>query len=176
MNINFKCARNMILAAIWFLTGNLASSIAIADDYESNDPVPVKHRENIRVVYQIKTDQWKEGVGSGLHYVDKLVHAYHEMGIENEDFQISAVHHGDAGYWLLKNSAYRTETGKSGTNPNQKIIRRLIDNGVSVELCAQTMKQHDWSEKDLLEDVVIVIGAYPRIIDLQHMGYAYIRF
>jgi intracellular sulfur oxidation DsrE/DsrF family protein len=166
----------MILAGIWLLTSSLASSIAIADDHQSQDPVPVKHRDNIRVVYQIKTNQWKEGVGSGLHYVDKLVGAYHEMGIENEDFQISAVLHGDAGYWLLNNPAYQTETGKPGANPNRKMIRRLIDNGVSVELCAQTMKQHGWAAEDLLEDVVIVIGAYPRIIDLQHMGYAYIRF
>jgi len=36
------------------------------------------------------------------------------------------------------------------------------------------MKQYGWKAEDILPNVKIVVGAYPRIIDLQ--GYAYIRF
>jgi intracellular sulfur oxidation DsrE/DsrF family protein len=56
------------------------------------------------------------------------------------------------------------------------IIQRLLDRNISIELCAQTMKSHGWKADDVLPGVIIVIGAYPRIIDLQHQGYAYIRF
>lgn len=45
-----------------------------------------------------------------------------------------------------------------------------------LELCKSTMQSHGWTGKDVLPGVRIVVGAYPRIIDLQLRGYAYIRF
>jgi hypothetical protein len=36
---------------------------------------------DIRSVYQIKTDEWKEGVGAGLHYVQKLLDTYNDLGV-----------------------------------------------------------------------------------------------
>jgi len=140
------------------------------------EPLGIEQQDGIRVVYQIKTDGWKKGVGSGLHYVEKLANAYAELGLADENFEIYAVLHGDAGYWLLKDGAYRKETGKDRNNPNKAIVERLIQRGVSVELCAQTMKSHGWKAEDVLPGVTLVIGAYPRIIDLQQRGCAYIRF
>jgi intracellular sulfur oxidation DsrE/DsrF family protein len=77
---------------------------------------------------------------------------------------------------LLKDPAYRMATGKSGENPNKKIVDELLDAGVKLELCKSTMQSHGWTEEDVLPGVKIVVGAYPRIIDLQLRGYAYIRF
>jgi hypothetical protein len=39
-----------------------------------------------------------------------------------------------------------------------------------------TLKGKGWTGEDVLPGVKIVVGAYPRIIDLQLRGYAYIRF
>jgi len=143
---------------------------------QRREPIPVEIRENIRVVYEIKTDEWKEGVGAGLHYVKKLIDAYRAMGIPNDEIHVSAVFHGDAGYWMLKDAAYAVETESGGPNPNREIIDELVNRDVSLELCAQTMRSHGWGENDVLPGVKIVIGAYPRVIDLQLAGYAYIRF
>ena len=86
------------------------------------------------------------------------------------------VFHGDAGYFLLKDPAYRKASEKSGKNPNKQIIQELLDAGVNLELCKSTMRSHGWTGEDVLPGVKIVVGAYPRIIDLQMQGYAYIRF
>jgi intracellular sulfur oxidation DsrE/DsrF family protein len=61
-------------------------------------------------------------------------------------------------------------------NPNEQIVHELLEHGVSVEICNSTMKGKGWGGKDLLPGVTIVHDAYTRFIDLQHRGYAYIRF
>ena len=77
---------------------------------------------------------------------------------------------------MLKDGPYKSFTGKMDENPNKEIIQELNNLGVSIELCAQTMRQNGWMPQDLLPEVEIVVGAYPRLIDLQLQGHAYIRF
>lgn len=167
-------AKRVLLAAIAALAIG-TSATAVAKD-EAGKPLAIEKREGIRVVYQIKTDEWKGNVGSGLHYVEKLVKAYRTMGLADDAFQVHAVLHSDAGYWLLEDGPYRKTTGKDAENPNKEIVRSLVERGVKIEICAQTMKDNGWTFSDLLSGVTPVIGAYPRIIDLQQRGYAYIRF
>ena len=140
------------------------------------DPITLAVRQNVNVVYQIKTNGWKKGVAAGLHYLDKLASAYDKMGIESSNRQIVGVFHGDAGYFLLKDAAYGKASGKFVENPNKQIIQKLLDAGVKLELCKSTMQSHGWIGEDVLPGVAIVLGAYPRIIDLQLRGFAYIRF
>lgn len=141
-----------------------------------DDPIGLAVRNDVNVVYQIKTDRWKKDVAAGLHYLDKLAGAYDEMGVFPADRRIVGVFHGDAGYFLLKDPVYRKASGKSGENPNKALVQRLLDAGVKLELCKSTMQSHGWTGEDVLPGVKIVVGAYPRIIDLQLRGYAYIRF
>ena len=122
------------------------------------DPITLAVRQDVKVVYQIKTDVWKQGVASGLHYLAKLSGAYDEMGIEPSDRQIVGVFHGDAGYFLLRDSAYRKASEKSGDNPNKRIIRKLLDAGVNLELCKSTMQNHGWTGEDVLPGVKIVVA------------------
>lgn len=140
------------------------------------DPIPLAVRQGVKVVYQIKTDGWKKDIAAGLHYLDKLARFYEEAGIEASDRQIVGVFHGDAGYFLLKDSAYRKAADDSQANPNKRIVRKLLEAGVRLELCKSTMQSNGWTGEDVLPGVKIVVGAYPRVIDLQLRGYAYIRF
>ena len=140
-----------------------------------DDPITLAVRQNVKVVYQIKTDGWKNDLAAGLHYLDKSAGAYDHIGIESADRHIVGVFHGEAGYFLLKDPAYRRASDKSRENPNKQIVRKLLGAGVKLELCKSTMQSHGWTGEDVLPGVEIVIGAYPRIIDLQLRGYAYIR-
>lgn len=149
---------------------------SVSQELEERIPIPISVRKDIRVVFQIKDDDWKKGIGKGLYYVGKLVETYDSMGIDPKDRSIHAVFHDSAGYWMLKDSAYNKTKGINTGNPNKEAIRKLTQQGVSIELCAQTMKSHGWVADDILPDVKVVVGAYPRIIDLQMQGYAYIRF
>ncbi|MFP4053037.1 MAG: DsrE family protein [Phycisphaerae bacterium] len=138
--------------------------------------VGLRQTENIRVVYQIKTDGRKDGVGAGLHYVEKLLDTYNQIGIPDSAAEVRAVFHGDAAYWLLRDEPYSAVADGEQVNPNKQIITELLRRNVHLEICAQTMQAHGWKKRDVMEGVLIVVGAYPRVIDLQSAGFAYIRF
>jgi intracellular sulfur oxidation DsrE/DsrF family protein len=139
------------------------------------EAVGLEVREEIRSVYQIKTDAKKNNLAAGLHYVRKLLDTYNAAGIQDEAANVHAVFHGDAGHFLLKDEVYADEADRP-RNPNKAIVADLIRRGVSIELCAQTMRSNGWEPEDVLPGVTIVLGAYPRVIDLQLRGFAYIRF
>jgi len=153
-----------------------AHSSGMIDTQPQREVVPIEVRKDIRVVYQVNRDEWKNGVGKPLAYIKKLSGVYDESAIPQQERHINAVFHGKAGYWMLTDEAYNAHTKTHQGNPNKTIIRELVAMGVSIELCGQTMKSQNWSPDDILTEVKIVIGAYPRIIDLQMQGYAYIKF
>jgi len=154
----------------------IAHSAAMIDTQQQRKIIPIEVRKDIRVVYQVNRDEWKNGVGKPLAYLKKLSRVYDESTIPRQERHINAVFHGKAGYWMLTDEAYNNHTKTHKGNPNKAIIRELTAIGVSIELCGQTMKSQNWNPDDILAEVKIVIGAYPRIIDLQMQGYAYIKF
>jgi len=154
----------------------LAHGAGVTSEQQQRDVVPIEIRKDIRVVYQANLDEWKNGVGKPLAYLKKLTGVYDQQAIPQQERHINAVFHGKAGYWMLTDEAYNSHTKTKEGNPNKVIIRELVAMGVSLELCGQTMKSQGWSQNDVLPEVKIVLGAYPRIIDLQMQGYAYIKF
>ncbi len=142
----------------------------------TTDSSPLTVRTDICAVCRIDSDEWRQGVGAGLSSVRQLVQDYQSLGVPASEVHVSAVFHGSAAYWLLNNRAFASHTGKTGPNPNEMIVRELLDLGVSLELCGETMREKGWNEGDILPGVKIVMNANPRIIDLELQGYAYIRF
>jgi len=165
----------MVIALALLMIAGCQSPTQTVSSQSHASPVGLEVKDGIKVVYQIKTDGKKDGISEGLYYVKKLIDAYEKLGITESSRKVHAVFHGEAGYWILKDSAYAKEAGED-VNPNKKAIGKLLTRGVSIELCASTMRNHGWERSDVLEGVTIVVGAYPRIIDLQMQGYAYIRY
>lgn len=150
---------------------------------EAQDPfahypvIKIKKREHIKVAYDVLSDDWEAGVGRALYYARGLIEAYAAQGVPHKNLQISVVVHGAAAYWLLNDEAYRKKKlDPFDINPNEKIIKELIDHGVSVEMCMVTMKGKGWTPDELLPGVHIVHDAYTRLIELQQQGYAYLHF
>ena len=56
------------------------------------------------------------------------------------------------------------------------MISTLLKSGVRLEICGTTMKKNGWTKDDLLPGVVVVPGAFARIVDLQLQGFAYVAF
>lgn len=174
--LNRKFITFLIILSTGALFPPLAHSAEIKNGPQQRDIIPIEVRKDIRVVYQAESDEWKNGIGKPLAYLKKLSGVYDESSIPRQERHISTVFHGDAGYWMLTDKAYNAHTKTDQGNPNKTIISELVEMGVSIELCGQTMKSQGWSQDDVLPEVKIVIGAYPRIIDLQMQGYAYIKF
>ena len=165
----------------WLALGVVASWLvalpAVADPPKRPGIITVEVKKNIRVVYDIKTEEVEAGVGKALYYLRGLYTAYERQGVAPGEIHVSAVLHGPTVKWLLNDEAYQKHVGDPfAVNLNHQVIEELIGLGASIEACNATMKSRGWNAKDLLPGVRVVHDAYTRMIDLQQRGYAYIRF
>jgi len=137
--------------------------------------IDIEHKGPIKVVFQITTADMKEGVSKGLFYVNKLHNAYVAAGVDPDQLDIRAVFHGDGAAHLLTNEAWNRVKNESTGNPSADLIAKMTKNGVHVELCDGRRAENGWAKSDVHPDVLLVKGAFLRVIDLQQSGYAYIR-
>lgn len=138
--------------------------------------IDIKHKQNVRIAFQVSTGEMKHGVNKGLHYVEHIMNHYRKNGIPAESVKISAVLYGEASSAFLTDQALTKTRNKTSTNPNTALIKKLIARGVSMELCGESKRLRKISDSDLLPGIKVVTGAYARIVDLQQDGYSYIRF
>jgi intracellular sulfur oxidation DsrE/DsrF family protein len=137
--------------------------------------IPLHVRENLRIVYQVTDDAQYEGVNKGLFYARKLIDTYQRHGIPPDQVHLHLVYHG-TGIADVVNDKARKRLGTATANPNGQLLAELIERGVQVELCENTMQQKGVKPAELMPGVKLVIGAFPRLIDLQLQGFAYIKF
>ena len=162
--------------SIWLFHILLLFLVSSFVQAQSRPIVGVDVNQDIRVAYEVKDDVWEAGVGKALFYVRGLIEAYKSLGVSHEQLHVSVVLHGGAAYWVLNDKPYSTHKNLLTGNPNKKVIRELVDMGISVEVCNATLKGRGWKPEDVLPNVVIVHDAYTRLIDLQQRDYGYIRF
>ena len=155
----------------------LFSLLALTISTSAAEPevIPIQVRENLRIVYQVTDDVAHEGVNKGLFYARKLIKTYEKQGIAADQVHLHLVYHG-TGIAAVVNDAARKRLGTDTANPNGEILAELIKRGVQVELCENTMQQKGVKPTELMPGVKLVVGAFPRLIDLQLQGFAYIKF
>jgi len=137
--------------------------------------IPIQVRENLRIVYQVTDDVAHDGVNKGLFYARKLINTYEKQAIAADQVHLHLVYHG-TGIAAVVNDAARKRLGVHAPNPNGDILAELIRRGVQIELCENTMQQKGVKPSELMPGVKLVVGAFPRLIDLQLQGFAYIKF
>lgn len=150
-------------------------ALSIASSAAEPEVIPIQVRENLRIVYQVTDDVAHDGVNKGLFYARKLINTYEKQGIAADQVHLHLVYHG-TGIAAVVNDAARKRLGTDTTNPNGEILAELIKRGVQVELCENTMQQKGLKPTELMPGVKLVVGAFPRLIDLQLQGFAYIKF
>lgn len=168
---------SMIATYFFGFTTTLSATETNKGASEKERPVILTQFEGqIRVVYQISRDEWRDGVGKGLLYLDKLYDQYIKEGIDPERLEIHAVFHGTAAEHLLTDEAWnRYKDAKEG-NPNTELLTRLKKKHINVELCNTRRLANGWEAAEINQTVDLVNGAFQRVIDLQLMGFAYVRF
>ena len=138
--------------------------------------IPLQVRENIRVVYQVSDDAQHEGLNKGLFYARKLLNTYGKQGIARDQVHLHLVYHGTAIAALANAEARKRLGADKPENRNAGILTELARMGVQIEICEDTMRQKKVTAAELMPEVKIVVGAFPRLIDLQLQGVAYIKF
>jgi intracellular sulfur oxidation DsrE/DsrF family protein len=108
----------------------------------------------------------------GINYMYLLANRFKEMKTKG---QIIGVFHGDAAYMTLNDKAYNAYRKVSTGNPYKGLIAELLKQGVQIEECAVSMKNHKWGNEDLLPGVKVNAGAVSRLIHLIQEGYVQIQ-
>ena len=108
----------------------------------------------------------------GIKYMHLLANRYKETNMKG---QIIGIFHGDAAYMTLNDKAYNAYRAVSTGNPYKELIAELMKQGVQIEECAVSMKNHTWVNVDLLPGVKVNTGAVIRLIQLMQEGYAQIQ-
>lgn len=175
--------KSLTLAVLFTLPGIVTAQektdtlAGATKDENGHLQVPLQIKSGIKAVYQISDDKLKNGTARALAYANKLLNVYNANGVKDEQVDLHLVFHGHATNALV-NAATRTRLKAEGPaeNPNADLLASLIKRGVKVELCQSSMEQRDVTSKDLLEGVITVTGAFPRLIELQMLDYSYIKF
>ena len=108
----------------------------------------------------------------GINYMHLLANRFKEMKTKG---QIIGLFHGDAAYMTLNDEAYNAYRKVTTGNPYKELIAELIKQGVQIEECAVSMKNHMWGNEDLLPGVKVNSGAVSRLIKLIQEGYVQIQ-
>ena len=93
----------------------------------------------------------------------------------NKDFKMVAVAYAGGGRWLLTDEAYNRTYGVTTGNPTGALTTSLIERGISVYMCQNTMRGNKWVTLDLLPGVKMVPSGAVAVLDYQKEGYKYIN-
>lgn len=167
----------ILLPALTHAQEDTSSSKGAKVDDSGHLRVPLQVTKGVKAVYQVSDDKLKDGQAKALVYAKKLMDVYNENGIPDSEVDLHLVFHGDATNALVNDATRERLKAEGGSgNPNLELIAELLKRGVHVELCESSMEQREVASKDLVEGIATVIGAFPRLIELQTLGYAYIKF
>lgn len=133
--------------------------------------VPVK-LDTARVVLNLDHPVFAGDEPVGFDYLRVFLERFAADGTKSE---IVAIFHGAFGYVLLDDAKYNEVRHWTGGNPYKAQVLAAIAAGVSVEECAQTMRDMGWTNADLIPGVRVNTGANLRIVDLVQDGFVQIQ-
>jgi len=128
--------------------------------------------EKADVVFNLDHLAFAGDVPVGINYMRLLANRFREM---NTKGQIVGIFHGDAAYMPLNDEAYNAFRKVITGNPYKELFAELIKQGVQIEECVVSMKNHAWGNEDLLPGVKVSAGAVGRLIQLTQAGYIQIQ-
>jgi DsrE/DsrF-like family. len=112
--------------------------------------------EKSNVVFNMDHLAFAGDLPVGINYMHLLANRFKEVDTKG---QIIGVFHGDAAYMTLNDKAYNAYRKVSTGNPYKGLIAELLKQGVQIEECAVSMKNHKWGNEDLLPGVKVNTGA-----------------
>ena len=133
--------------------------------------IPVK-MDKANVVFNMNHYVIRGDMPVGLRYMDRLAKNFKESGTNG---QIIGIFYSEGGHFTLTDEAYNVARGVTTGNPYKEPIANLIKQGVQIEECAETMRNHKWTNADLLPGVKVNAGAVQRLVQLEQQGYVQIQ-
>ncbi len=148
-----------------------APATSSAEDRPVRIDVPVQ-LESADVVFNMDRLAFRGDFPVGMKAMHLVARRLRDAGVKAH---IVGVFHGDAAYMTLSDRAYDAVRGVSTGNPYKQILAELASDGVQIEECGVSMREHGWTNGDLLPFVKVNTGAISRIVQLVQRGYVQIE-
>lgn len=115
----------------------------------------------------------KAGISQQATSTKNLVDNYEQMYGMEDGHQYTAVviGYGQGGRWLLTDEAYDQTYEVSTGNPSGQIVEYLLEQGVPIYMCQNSMRANGWVSSDLLPGVKMVPSGVNAVVDYEMLGY-----
>lgn len=133
--------------------------------------IPVK-LDKANVVFDIARPVLVGGVPLAMHDMLALAKHFKEEGVKGN---IVGIFYGSATYMVLNDKAYNASRKTSTGNPYKQAMAKLLKENVHLEVCSVALKEHHWTNRDLLAGVKVNTDAIMRVIQLVQEGYVHMQ-
>jgi intracellular sulfur oxidation DsrE/DsrF family protein len=116
----------------------------------------------------------KSEVFFSMNNVARMFNLHVLAGVPKEQMHVVLAIHNAAVWSVLTDARYKELFGL--INPHTPLIKELIDNGVKVVVCGQSLIKQKIAQDQLLEGVEVATSALTIITEYQLRGYAVLRF
>lgn len=123
----------------------------------------------LKVAFDVSESGGIEGVNRKFDSLARFLNMHVANGNKAENIQLALVVHGKAGGDLLNKKAYMHKYDSN--NPNQELLKLLMQHKVQVFLCGQSAAFYDINNADLVDGVQMSLSAMTSHALLQQQGY-----
>ncbi len=140
-----------------------------------NPDFKVDISKEYKAVFDIMNSPKSHGlVNTSIETAARFLNMHAQSGVPVGQLKVALVVHNAASKDVITNEAYKKRYGTN--NPNQKLIKALLDAGGQVIFCGQSSLSRDFPREDLIEGVQLSLSAMTAIIQLQDENYRLIKF
>ena len=128
-----------------------------------------------RLIYRISQPPNEEGnLTSGLSHIAVTINLFEWAGVPPGQMHLVGIIHGDATPAALSGEAYDRQFGR--TNPDADLIHQLVQHGVRIYVCGQSVLNHGYRREDVNQEVVFALSALSVLATHQVKGYALMHY
>ncbi len=140
-----------------------------------NPDFKVDPNKEFKAVFDImNSPESHESVNASIETAARFLNMHAQSGIPAKNLKVALVVHNKASKDVISNEAYQKKYGTN--NPNQELIKALIDVGGQIIFCGQSSVSRGFPREDLIEGVQLSLSAMTALIQLQDENYKLIKF
>jgi intracellular sulfur oxidation DsrE/DsrF family protein len=140
-----------------------------------NPDFAVDTTKTYKAVFDImNSPESHDALNTTIETAARFLNMHAQSGVPSKNLKVALVVHNKASKDVITNEAYQKKYGSN--NPNQELIKALIDAGGQIIFCGQSSLSRGFPREDLIEGVQLSLSAMTALIQLQDEDYRLIKF
>lgn len=143
--------------------------------YIENPDLNLDKNEIHKVIFDVFTDESKKNqLNPLLVTVARHLNMHGKQGIPLENLKTVLIIHGGATGSVLSEASFQETFDRE--NPDYALLNELVEAGVEVYVCGQSIHARGKTKQDLNPNVKMAVSAITTLMSYQEKGYSVINF